>query len=166
MQINNAGITGRAINPVTYQGARVSALWDINADWNALITQSYQNIDAQGVFYQMPNGSDGEPLPKQSVTLFNDSFNKDKFENTAWTSTAGSAICRAVYTGSYLVRNISQVAGLHQLLARPVRRLLPVPRRGADQRPAGCDLLFAERHLERDRARHAPESRTAPQHAR
>ncbi len=94
---------------MTYQGARVSALWDINADWNALITQSYQSIDAEGVFYQMPNGSDGELLPKQSVTLFNNSYNKDKFENTAWTLNGRLGNLHAVYTGSYLVRNISQV---------------------------------------------------------
>jgi iron complex outermembrane recepter protein len=109
LQINNAGISGRAINPVTYQGVRVSALWDFNTDWNALITQSYQNIDAEGVFYQMPNGSDGEPLPKQSVTLFNKSFNRDKFENTAWTLNGKLGELHAVYTGSYLVRNVSQV---------------------------------------------------------
>ena len=35
--INNAAIAGNAINPVTYQGLRVSALWDINNDWNALL---------------------------------------------------------------------------------------------------------------------------------
>jgi len=74
---------GRAINPATYTGIRVSALWNINDDWNALLTQSYQNLDAEGVFYQMPNGSDGQALPKQSVTLFNNSYDKDKFENTA-----------------------------------------------------------------------------------
>ena len=34
-------------------------LWKINDDWNALLTQSYQNMDAQGVFYQMPYGSEG-----------------------------------------------------------------------------------------------------------
>ena len=28
------------------------------------LTQSYQNIDAEGVFYQMPNSSDGVPLPR------------------------------------------------------------------------------------------------------
>src|ERR1700739_1043150 len=38
--INNFLITGNAINPVTYQGLRASALWQINPDWNALITQS------------------------------------------------------------------------------------------------------------------------------
>ena len=71
---------------MTYQGIRVlGSLWHINDDWSALITQSYQDMDAEGVFYQMPNSSDGAPLPQQSVTLFNNSFNKDKFENTAWT---------------------------------------------------------------------------------
>src|SRR5712671_4884494 len=44
--INNYNIAARAINPVTYQGLRASALWEIDDDWNALITQSYQNIDA------------------------------------------------------------------------------------------------------------------------
>ena len=107
--INNNSIAGRAINPVTYQGIRVSALWDINSDWNALLTQSYQNLDAEGVFYQMPNGSDGEPLPNQSVTLFNNSYNKDKFENTAFTVNGRLGPIKAVYTGSYLVRDISSV---------------------------------------------------------
>jgi iron complex outermembrane recepter protein len=93
---------------VTYQGIRVSALWDINNDWNALLTQSYQNIQADGVFYQMPDSSDGVPLPKQSVTLFNPSYNKDKFENTAVTINGRIDELKVVYTGAYLVRNISQ----------------------------------------------------------
>jgi iron complex outermembrane receptor protein len=107
--INNNSIAAKAINPATYQGIRASALWDINADWNALVTQSYQTIDAEGVFYQMPNGSDGEPLPRQSVTLFNNSFNKDQFENTALTINGRIGDLKAVYTGAYLVRNVSQI---------------------------------------------------------
>ena len=107
--INNNAIAANAINPVTYQGIRVSALWDINSDWNALLSQSYQDIDAQGVFYQMPFASDGQPLPQQSVTLFNDSYNKDKFENTALTINGRIGDLKAVYTGAYLVRNVSQV---------------------------------------------------------
>ena len=106
--LSNTGLTGRAINPVTYQGLRGSVLWDINDEWNALITQSYQNIDAQGVFYQMPNGSDGESLPEQSVTLFNDSYSKDKFSNTAWTLNGRLGALKAIYTGSFLVRDIDQ----------------------------------------------------------
>ncbi len=106
--LNNYALTGNAINPVTYQGMRLSVLWDINKDWNALLTQSYQDIDAEGVFYQMPNSSDGEPLPPQSVTLFNPSYNKDKFENTALTINGRIDELKVVYTGAYLVRNISQ----------------------------------------------------------
>ena len=102
-------MTGNAINPVTYQGLRVSALWQINEDWNALITQSYQNMDAEGVFYQMPTSSDGVPLPPQSVTLFNPSFNKDRFENTAWVFNGRIGALKAVYAGSYLVRNVETV---------------------------------------------------------
>ena len=107
--INNSALAKKAINPVTYQGLRASALWNINDAWSALLTQSYQDMDAQGVFYQMPNSSDGDPLPKQSVTLFNNSFNKDKFANTALTVNARFGDLKAVYAGSYLVRNVSQV---------------------------------------------------------
>jgi iron complex outermembrane recepter protein len=107
--INNSNLVGNAINPVTYQGIRVSALWHINDNWNALLTQSYQSIDAQGVFYEMPKSSDGVALPPQSVTLFNPSYNKDKFENTALTVNGRIGDLKLVYAGAYLVRNISQV---------------------------------------------------------
>ena len=109
VSLNNNNIAARAINPAIYKGIRVSGFWSINDDWNALLTQSYQDIDAEGVFYQMPNSSDGQPLPKQSVTLFNNSFNKDKFENTAWTINGRIGALKAVYTGAYLVRNVSAV---------------------------------------------------------
>ncbi len=107
--INNYLIAKNAINPVTYTGLRASALWQINDDWSALIVQSYQDMDAQGVFYQMPTSSDGQPLPPQSVTLFTNSFNKDRFENTAWTINGRFGALKAVYTGSYLVRNVESV---------------------------------------------------------
>jgi len=104
--INNYNLVQNAINPVTYQGIRVSALWNINDAWNALITQSYQSMDAEGVFYAMPLSSDGAPLPPQSVNLFNPSYDKDSFENTAWTVNGRIGALKAVYTGSYLVRNV------------------------------------------------------------
>ncbi|HXY96181.1 MAG TPA: TonB-dependent receptor [Steroidobacteraceae bacterium] len=107
--INNYPLVNDAINPVTYEGLRVSALWHINDDWNALITQSYQDIDAAGVFYQMPTSSDGVPLPPQSVTLFNPSYNKDQFENTALTLTGKLGDLKLVYAASYLVRNVETV---------------------------------------------------------
>jgi outer membrane receptor protein involved in Fe transport len=108
--INNNAIAGRAINPVTYQGTRVEALYQINDDWNILLSQSYQNMDSEGVFYQMPNSSDGVPLKPLEVTLFNNAYDKDKFENTAWTVNGKFGDLKAVYTGGYLVRHVEQVA--------------------------------------------------------
>ena len=104
--INNANVVGNAINPLTYTGMRVEALWKINNDWDALLTQSYQNMDAEGVFYEMPFASDGAPLPPESVTLFNPSYNKDRFENTAWVLNGRVGALNLVYAGSYLVRNV------------------------------------------------------------
>jgi iron complex outermembrane recepter protein len=107
--INNYNIAGRAINPVTYSGLRVSVLWKINDDWDALLTQSYQSMDAQGVFYQSPVGAQGQPLPPYSVTTFNPSRDQDKFENTALTVSGKLGPLKAVYSGAYLVRNVDQV---------------------------------------------------------
>ena len=108
--INNNAIAGRAINPTTYTGTRVEALYQINEDWNILVSQSYQNMDSQGVFYQMPYASDGAKLNPLEVTLFNNSYDKDKFENTAWTVNGKFGDLKAVYTGGYLVRHVQQVA--------------------------------------------------------
>ena len=150
---------------MTYKGLRVSGLWNINDDWNALITQSYQNIDAEGVFYQMPKSSDGDPLPRQSVTLFNNSFSKDKFENTAWTINGRFGQLKAVYTGAYLVRNVSPIQDYTNyargLYADYYQCHGAEPANGLDS-----DLFLAERDLERDRAQHPSESRDTAQHAR
>src|SRR5882757_4858048 len=107
--ISNSEIAGRAINPVTYEGIRVELLYKFNDDWDALITQSYQDMDSRGVFYQQPNASDGAKLNPLEVTLFNPSFDKDKFESTAWTLNGKFGDLKAVYTGGYLVRKGEQV---------------------------------------------------------
>ena len=117
--INNGSVVGNAINPVTYQGIRVEALYNFNDDWNALITQSYQDMNTQGVFYQQPNASDGAPLQPLEVTLFNPAYDKDQFESTAWTLNGKFGDLKAVYTGGYLVRNVAQ-AGDYTNYARGV----------------------------------------------
>ena len=107
---NNNDLVGNAINPVTYTGTRVSALYQINDDWNVLIAQSYQNMEADGEFVQYPTGSDGQALGPDQVTLFTPSYDKDSFENTAWTVNGKIGDLKAVYTGGYLVRHIEQQA--------------------------------------------------------
>ncbi len=108
---SNNGLVGNAINPVTYKGIRAGALWQFNDDWNALLTQSYQTIDAQGVFYETPKTSGTAPqaLPDLSVQLYNPSFNKDQFENTALSVNGHLGALKVVYNGAYLVRNVTQV---------------------------------------------------------
>jgi len=107
--IQNNSVTASNINPVTYKGIRVEALYKFNDDWDALITQSYQQMNSQGVFYQQPNASDGAPLPRLDVTLFNNAFDNDKFESTALTVNGKFGDLKVVYTGGYLVRNVDQV---------------------------------------------------------
>ena len=107
--LSNAGVVGNAINPVTYKGGRVEALYKFNDDWNVLISQSYQDMDSQGVFYQQPNASDGAPLQPLEVTVFNRAYDDDRFESTALTLNGKLGVLKAVYTGGYLVRNVEQV---------------------------------------------------------
>jgi outer membrane receptor protein involved in Fe transport len=107
--LNNANVVANDINPVTYQGMRVEALYKFNDDWDALITQSFQTMEADGVFYQQPNASDGAPLQPLEVTMFNNAYDKDRFESTAWTLNGKIGDLKAVYTGGYLVRNVNQV---------------------------------------------------------
>jgi iron complex outermembrane receptor protein len=121
VSISNNSLVANAINPLTYTGFRLSAMLKINEDWDALVTQSYQNMDSQGVFYEMPFGTEGasltpngapiggQPLPPLSVTLFNPSYDKDKFENTALVVNGKIGDLKLVYSGAYLVRNVSQV---------------------------------------------------------
>jgi iron complex outermembrane receptor protein len=106
--LNNYQLAKNDINPVTYQGIRAELLYKINDDWDLLLTQSYQNMQSQGVFYQQPFASDGAPLQPLQVTLFNNAYNNDKFEATAWTLNGKLGDLRLVYTGGYLVRNVEQ----------------------------------------------------------
>ena len=108
--LHNGSLVGNGINPVTYKGIRGELLYRFNEDWDLLVTQTYQSMDAQGVFYQQPNASDGQPLGPLEVTLFNNAFDKDKFSNTAWTVNGRLGDLKLVYTGGYLDRKVQQIA--------------------------------------------------------
>jgi len=107
--INNFNMAAKDINPVTYQGIRAEALYRFNEDWSVLLAQSYQSIEADGVFAEMAADSLGHPQPDLSVQLYNPSYNKDRFENTALTIDGRVGELKLVYAGAYLVRNVEQV---------------------------------------------------------
>ena len=104
--INNANVVQDNQNPVTYKGVRLSALYKFNEDWSALISQSYQQMEADGVFSQDPLGSDEQPLGRDQVTAFAPSFDKDRYENTALTVNGKVGPVKLVYSGGYLDRHI------------------------------------------------------------
>lgn len=107
--INNAPSVARAINSVSYSGIRVQALFRFNDDWSALLAQSYQDLRADGVFAEMAANSLGEPQPDLSVQLYNDSFDRDRFGNTALTVEGRAGALKILYAGAYLRRNVEQV---------------------------------------------------------
>src|ERR1700689_502739 len=66
-------------------------------------------MEADGVFTEMAANSLGQPLPDLSVQLYNPSYDKDRFENTALTVDGRAGALKLVYAGAYLVRNVDQV---------------------------------------------------------
>jgi iron complex outermembrane recepter protein len=107
-QANNFDIARNNFNPVDYQGARLSGLYDFNDDWNLLVSESFQSLDAEGLSVEYPTGSDFQSLQPLQVTSFTPSYDRDSYSNTAWTLNGKLGQLKAVYTGSYLLRHITQ----------------------------------------------------------
>jgi iron complex outermembrane receptor protein len=108
VQGNNFGLAGKDQNPTNYLGGRLSALYEINDDWNVLITESLQDMHAFGTDAEYPIGSDFQPLKALQVTAFSPAYEKDQWENTAWTLNGKLGPLKAIYTGSYLDRHIKE----------------------------------------------------------
>jgi outer membrane receptor protein involved in Fe transport len=106
--INNYADAGRAFNPVTYKGGRLEVLYQATDDWSALLSQSYQNMDAEGVFWEESLDGAGKALPERSVELFNPSYNHDHWEDTQLTINGRINQLKLVYAGGYLDRNVHQ----------------------------------------------------------
>jgi iron complex outermembrane receptor protein len=103
---NNYTLVKRAQNPVTYTGMRLAGLYQINDDWNALIQQSYQNMDAEGMSEQFPLSLGLQPLSALQVSALMPAWNKDKAASTAWTLNGKFGDLKAIYTGAYLTRHV------------------------------------------------------------
>jgi outer membrane receptor protein involved in Fe transport len=108
--VNNFKYAKNDINPVRYEGFRGEALLKFNDEWNALLTESFQQMHSEGVFYEEPYTSGSNPikLPPLSVQAFNGAFDQDSFENTALTINGRLGVLNVVYNGAYLVRHVSQ----------------------------------------------------------
>jgi outer membrane receptor protein involved in Fe transport len=103
---NNYSLVQNAQNPTTYQGMRLSALYQINDDWNVLVQESYQYLDAEGMPVQFPVGLGLTPLQPLQETSFEPAWNRDKSTSTALTVNGKIGDFKAIYAGSYLTRHV------------------------------------------------------------
>jgi outer membrane receptor protein involved in Fe transport len=107
-QINNASVVEKNFNPVDYTGGRISAAFKIDDDWNILVTESLQDLKVSGISADYPTGSDFQPLAPLQTTTFTPTYDKDRWQNTAWTVNGKLGFLHLVYTGGYMTRHISQ----------------------------------------------------------
>jgi len=113
---NNNSLVGSNENPITYTGFRLSALVKFSEDWNLLLQQNYQNMQADGYFEDYPAASTGQPLGAYQITAFTPQYDKDRYESTSWTvngkipDVAILGDLKLVYAGNYLDRHIQQQA--------------------------------------------------------
>ncbi len=106
-QYNNNALAKNNFNPVDYTGGRLSAKLQIADDWDLLVSESYQKLDAQGTFNTQPYSDDFQKLGSLQTTVFEPSYNKDKYWNTAWTLNGKIGdFLKVVYTGAYMTRHL------------------------------------------------------------
>ena len=106
VKASNADLIASDTNPVKYQGTRLSLLWKVNDDWNLLLQQNYQDMEADGYFYAYPLDPNGSALQPYQITAFAPAYTKDRYESTAWTLRGESGALNLVYTGSFMTRHI------------------------------------------------------------
>ena len=99
---NNSNIVENDINDVTYQGFRLSGMYQINEDWDLLITHAQQQIESDGVFAADPE------LDDYDIVRFTPENIEDKFHNTSWTLEGRIGALEALYTGAYTDRTTDQ----------------------------------------------------------
>ena len=46
---NNTTLVESDFNETTYRGARLTGSWDVNDDWNLLVSHTTQDLEADGV---------------------------------------------------------------------------------------------------------------------
>ena len=91
-------------NEATYRGARISASYDFNDDWTALVQHTAQTLEAEGSFV-VDTSLGGD----QSSARFAPEYNRDEFGLTTWTLSGRMANLDMIYTGGYLDRDVESI---------------------------------------------------------
>ncbi len=103
LSADNSALVEEDFNEATYTGGRISVAWDINDNWDLLVSHQTQDLDVDGVFFADPSLGDLE------VEIFSPNSIDDSFGNTAWTLTGLIGELEVVYTGAFTDRDTDQI---------------------------------------------------------
>ena len=101
VQAENSEFIENDFNDATYRGARFSASYLINPDWDLLLQHTRQTLDSDGVFSYDP-----QLEGRSSTNRFNPDRNKDEFGLTTWTLEGRLRELDLIYTGGFLDRDV------------------------------------------------------------
>ena len=99
---DNSSLVEEDFNDTSYQGFRLSGLYEFNTDWNLLVSHSRQRIESDGVFFQDPE------LDELEIQRFEQDEIEDEYHNTAWTLEGRLGALEALYTGAFTKRDTEQ----------------------------------------------------------
>ena len=99
---DNTAFVEDDFNDTTYNGFRISGLYEINPEWSLLVSHTRQQMESEGVFFQDPDLDDLE------IQRYADDHIDDEFSNTSWTLEGRLGMLDIVYTGAYTDRETTQ----------------------------------------------------------
>ena len=102
--IDNAAFAEENFNEAVYEGFRASAKYAINDEWEVLLTYFSQEVEREGVWDYDP------ALGELNSESFAPDEGVDEYDLTSWTVNGRVAGLDMVYTGSYLDRELNEVA--------------------------------------------------------
>lgn len=103
LNADNAALVEDDFNDTSYQGGRISALWNINDNWSLQVGAMIQEIDSDGTFYTDPN-LEGD----YEIQRYEKEFVKDEYTNLNWTLQGRLGALDVIYTGAFTDRETDQ----------------------------------------------------------
>ena len=100
-EVSNATLAKDDYNEATFRGMRVSALWQINNEWDLLVQHTSQQLDTEGSFEYDPAISSEDDL---NVSTFSPTDGDDKVDLTQWTVNGMLGGLEVIYNGSFTSR--------------------------------------------------------------
>ncbi len=100
-EANNGSFTEDDYNDATYRGARLSAFWKVNDEWDVLLQHTNQSLNTNGEFEFNPAISTDNDL---NVTTFSPNEADDRVDLSQWTVNGMVAGLEVIYNGSYTDR--------------------------------------------------------------